>query len=110
MSGPFDDLTFLRTTVKVTNTGDGLSQSMQVQVPDLRHRDVVHVLLECEVVDVQTPLVKDTDGNELKFVFKAGRATIVEGKAYDKALDEMSKRLEKAAGISRIPGIDGEDE
>lgn len=104
----FDELNFLSTTVSIRNTGDGLSKAMHVDPPELAHRQKVYVILECEVIDAQTPIIKDTDGNELRYVLKAGRATIVEPKVALKALDDMDKKIEKAAGVTRLP-LDGEE-
>lgn len=103
------ELDVLNTSVKITKTGDGLSKAMSIEGVELHHGQIVQILLECEVIDIQTPRVKDTDGVSRKHVLEAGRATLVEGKAFDKALDEMSKKLEQAAGVQRIPGVDGEE-
>lgn len=105
------NLDVLNTSVKITKTGDGLSKAMSIEGVELHHGQIVQILLECEVIDVQTPRVKDTDGVSRKHVLEAGRATIVEGKAFDKALDEMSRKLEKAAGVEPLPGMGrGEDD
>lgn len=106
-SAPFPGVDVVGTTVAIRNAGDGLSKAMEVDTPDLQHFQTVHVLLECEVVDIQTPKVKDTDhGVQVKFVLKAGRATIVDDDFALGALDEMTKRLEDAVGTQRIPGVD----
>lgn len=102
------DLDVLSSSVKITKTGDGLSKAMSIEGAELHHGQTVLVLLECTVIDVQTPQVKDTDGVQRKHVLEAGRATIVEGKAFDKALDDMSKKIEKAAGVQRIFDDNGE--
>jgi len=100
-----EDLDVLNVAVSIKNAGDGLSDALSIGDIELRHFETVLVLLECEVVDIQSPRVKDTDGVQRKHVLKAGRATIVEGKAYDKALDEMSRKLERAAGVDPLPGL-----
>ncbi len=93
-----DSLNFLRTTVAIRNAGDGLSKAMHVSPPELEHRQTVHVVLECEVIDIGTPIIPDTDGNELKYVLKAGRATFMDSATIRKALDQMSKQIEAAEG------------
>lgn len=98
------------TSVKITNSGDGLSKALAVDPPNVRHRDTVHVVLECVVADMQTPIIKDSDGNELKMVLRAGRASIVDADLVAEVLDEQDRRIEEAAGIQRIPGMDGASE
>lgn len=91
------------TSVKITNSGDGLSKALEVDPPNVQHRDTVYVVLECMVVDMQTPIMKDSDGNELKVVLRAGRASIVDADLVTSVLDEQDQRIEEAAGIQRLP-------
>ena len=109
MDHEFEGFPVLSMTIAVTQAGDGLSKAMSVRPDEMHLGDTVQVLLECEVSKIRYEQVKDTDGVSRVHVLKAGRATIVEGKPFDKALDDMSKKLEAVAGIQRLP-LDEDDD
>lgn len=103
MDQEFEGFPVLSMTIAVTQAGDGLSKAMSVRPEEMHLGDIVQVLIETEVSKIRYEQIKDTDGVARVHTLKAGRATIVEGRAFDKALDDMSKKLESAAGIQRLP-------
>jgi len=105
--GTFDDRDVLRTTIAVTNAGDGLSDALKVD-PKLMHLgEKVYVVLECEVAKVRFDPIKDTDALSRVHVLKAGTATLVDADLVRAQLDEQAERILRAkeaeAGISRLP-------
>jgi hypothetical protein len=99
----FEGEDVLGTTIKITNAGDGLSKAMSIDNEELHRKQIVHVILECEVTKVTFQELKDADGAMRVHVLKAGRATMIDGKLVEEALDEQDKKLEEAAGIQRLP-------
>lgn len=90
--------------IAVTGAGDGLSKSLEIDERDFPPGVPVHVVLECLPNGIKTTPVKDTDGGyTLVYVLKAGRATFVDADLVEGVLDEQDIRLEKAAGIQRLP-------
>lgn len=105
--GEFEGHDVLGTSLKITNTGDGLSKAMATDPQMLHHGDEVCLVIRGEVVDVQFPPVKDTDGVQRKHVVKAGTVTIVDEALVAEVLAEQDeanlRAAEAAAGVSRIP-------
>ena len=104
----FEGTQVLKTAIALTNAGDGLSKAMSIDNEELHIGETVHVVIECEVTAVGFDKVKDTDALVRKQKLKAGRATLVDGKLVEDVLDQMSQRLEEAAGIKRLFDNDGE--
>lgn len=113
--GDFEGLPVMATTAKITNTGDGLSTSMAIDNRIIHKGQRVYVVLECDCTDVQFPSTKE-DAAKLvrKQVLKAGVATIV---AEELVLEVVNKQrelnqlaAEKAAGITRLPYGEGEQQ
>jgi hypothetical protein len=108
--GNFDGKDVLRTTIAVTNAGDGLSEALKVD-PKLMHLDEkVYVVLECEVAKVRFEPIKDTDAVSRVHVLRAGNATLVDSDLVVEQLAEQAERIQRAkeaeAGISRLPYAD----
>lgn len=102
---PFEGLPVTRTTVKVTNAGDGLSQAMKVDPAELHQGDRVYLVLECEVAKVTHEPVdrEDPRGPQARVhTLRAGRATLVDADLVRGVLDEQDERIEAAAGIERL--------
>ena len=107
---PFEGQRVLGATVAITNAGDGLSKAMKVERGELHIGNRVYVVLECDVSKVRFDPVKDAEGLNRVHVLRAGRATMVEADLVQSLLDEQQVRIEKAAGIERIPFGGGEPE
>lgn len=105
--GSFEGSPVLGVAIKVKNTGDGLSKSVKVDPVILRQHDRVYVVMECDVVDVQHPVVKDTDGVCRTAVLRAGNATIVDKDLVIAHLAAQAERIQLAreaeAGVTRLP-------
>lgn len=105
--GSFDGKQVLKTTIAVTNAGDGLSEALKVE-PQLLHLDgIVYVVLACRVDKIRFEPIKDVDGVSRVHVLKAGAATLVDEDLVKEHLTAQAERIlqakEKAAGIERIP-------
>jgi len=101
---PFEGEDVLSTSIKITNAGDGLSQAMSIENEILHRKEVVYVVLECEVTKVGFVPMKDTkEGAIREHVLKAGRATLVDGTLVADLLDAQDRKIEEAAGVQRLP-------
>lgn len=109
---PFDGRDVLRSTIAITNAGDGLSDAMKVDPKEWHHGETVIVVLECEVTKIgHVPFDgKDLDGPLSRVhTFKAGTATIVEGDVLGAIKESLTQQALKVAeakeaekGISRL--------
>lgn len=108
---PFEGLDVVGTSIKVTNAGDGLSAALKVDPAEYELNETVYVVLETQVADVHFPPSKDNgDARVRVHVLKAGLATVVEGSKVKALLSAQKKKLEAAEGVSRLPGLDEDDE
>lgn len=113
---PFEGKSVNRSTVKITNAGDGLSQALGIEPVEYHQGDKVYVVLECDVSRVSfEPVSKDLlDGPQVRVhTFKAGTATVVDAKLVSDAVEEQAKRNKLAEdekrGQERLVGADGDD-
>lgn len=106
----FDGRDVLRTTIAITNAGDGLSEAMAVDPRELHLGERVRVVLDCEVAKVRFDPIKGTDALARVHVLRAGDATIVDDDLVEEHLRVQRERIavakEQAAGIVRLPGVD----
>lgn len=113
----------LRTAIKITNAGDGLSQGMAIDPQELELGETVYVVLQCVVDSHEYDPIKDTDALELTQVLKAGDAVLVDADLVKDLVRDQAERIqlakEKAAGVLRMEfpegsgpqdGGDGEEE
>lgn len=104
---PFDGQDVIKTTIAVTNAGDGLSDTMKVEPKEFHLGETVYVVLECEVSKVRFEPIKDTDALSRVHVLRAGNATIVEADLVKPMVDAMAERVleakEAEQGIRRLP-------
>jgi hypothetical protein len=74
----FEGRDVVDTKMKVTNAGDGLSAAMEViNAGELRLRQTVQLLLECEVSKITFEDASEGDGVVRIPTLKAGRATLI---------------------------------
>jgi hypothetical protein len=74
----FEGRDVVDTKMKVTNAGDGLSDAMEViNADELRLRQTVQVLLECEVSKITFEDASEGDGVIRIPTLRAGRATLI---------------------------------
>lgn len=104
---PYDGQPVIKTTVKITRAGDGLSEALATDQQTLHLGEKVTVVLETEVVGVNIkPLDKETPSGPLvaQYVLAAtDRATIADGEDIEAMLVEQQKRNEQAKGIHQLP-------
>lgn len=107
---PYKGRAVVGATVKIRNTGDGLSSAMAVEPVELEVGTRVHVVLECVVEKhLHEPEEKNVyDRLILVNDLKAGRATIVDGSIVRDHLDEQQRKIEEADGVLHLPGT-GDD-
>lgn len=101
--GRFDGREVIKSTIAVTNAGDGLSKAMAVDPAKMDLHEKVYVVLECEVAKVTFTEVDDTNKVARNHTLKAGDATIVDEDLVREHLDAMAKRIEEAQGVHRLP-------
>jgi hypothetical protein len=112
----FEGFDVIGTRVKLTNTGDGLSESMGVDPMELRLGDRVIMVIEGVVADVAFPpaIKGEYAGPRYRVhTIRGGAATFVDDDLVETALAEQKERnllaREEAAGIARLPLADDED-
>lgn len=103
----------IKTSIAITNAGDGLSKAMKIAPRILEPGDRVMVLLEAEVDEHGIKFIEDTEAFELKQRLRAETATIVEGQNYERLLRKVGDKIAKAEaeekGQARMDGMDAED-
>lgn len=108
---PYGGLPVVRTAIKVTNAGDGLSQGLAIDPEVLPLGSRVYVVLECVVDSHEHDRVLDK-GNDtglliLNQVLKAGTGTLIEGEVVRDAIAQQADRIQRAkdeaAGRARLP-------
>lgn len=91
---------------KLTNTGDGLSESLAIEPADLAQGDRAFILCEVTVEDHTYKRLKDTAGDSLIVTFKADTMTLVDASFAEKYIDEQKEKnllaREADAGVSRL--------
>lgn len=92
----FDGRDVIRTTVAVTNAGDGLSEAMSIEPREMHHGQRVYLVLECEVSKIRFDPVKDTNALTRVHVLRAGNASLVDADLVKKHLDEQAERIQRA--------------
>lgn len=112
---PYKGMDVLRTTIIVTNAGDGLSQSMSIDPVELEIGSRHVLVLDVEVVEHKHRPIKDVDALELRQVLRASTATLAAGEDVRAMLAAQEERIlrarEAAQGITRLEfADDGEDD
>ena len=95
---PFDGKPVVRTTIAITNAGDGLSDALGIDPQEFHHGDRVYVVLECEVSKVaHVPVDKDTPGILIRqHTLRAGTGTIVDEDLVAEQVRRQAERIETA--------------
>lgn len=108
---PYGGRPVVRTAIKVTNAGDGLSQGLAIDPEVLDVGTKVYVVLECVVDSHEHDRVLDK-GNDtglliLNQVLKAGTGTLIDGEVVREAIATQAERItraqEQAKGVNRLP-------
>jgi len=104
---PFEGTEVTKTSIAITNAGDGLSKALKVKPQEFPLGRTVYVLMECEVTKVR---YEENDGDTLNrvHILKAGTATMVTKKIAEEHIKAQKAEIERAedaaAGVERIPG------
>lgn len=95
---PFDGNPVVRTTIAVTNAGDGLSDALGIEPQEFHHGQRVYVVLECEVSRVaHVPVDKDTPGILIRqHTLRAGTGTIVDADLVAEQVARQAERIDSA--------------
>lgn len=106
MLGTYQDEPVLKTTIKLTKAGDGLSKSMKISPSLLPVGSKVMVLVECEVSQHLHKRITDTDAFELVQTLEAATVTIVDDKSSERKIERQRRAIEKAQmkaqGVERL--------
>lgn len=104
---PFEGRPVIRTTIKVTKAGDGLSEALSIEPEELHVGQRLRLVMDVVVDEVRFDrlLAKGTDTGQLVRVgiLEAEAATILRAdiRAVDKAMREQGERLRKAREQAR---------
>lgn len=99
----FDGRPVVRTTISVTNAGDGLSQALGIDPQEFHHGEIVYVVLECEVSKVtHVPVDKETpDVLVRQHTLRAGTGTIVDGSIVVDHIEAQAAEIDAAQRHAR---------
>ena len=106
--GTFDGHQVAGAKVKITNAGDGLSQAMSTEPVALHHKQVVNVLLQCEVSKVSFDPMKESDLLLRVHVLRAGVATMISDDIAAPIIAEQKRKNLAAKGVIELPLDDGD--
>lgn len=115
----FEGHEIVHAAMKITKTGDGLSEALQLEPVALHIGDEFCAVLRGVIVDVQHPRFKSTDADESRVIRKhvgeTREITLVDEADVQGALNQAAERLatlrDEAAGREPLPGMKhGEDE
>lgn len=95
---PFEGRDVLQTTLRLTRTGDGLSDSMAMEPQEWHVGDRVTLVIDAVVAKVTYEGIKDTDALARVHVAAAEAALPVERKVVQKVLDAHARALADAKG------------
>lgn len=103
----FDGKDVLRTTIAVTNAGDGLSDAMAIDPIEMHLGDTVFLVIEAEVAKIRFDPIKDTNALSRVHVLRAGTGTIMDSDVVKKAIADQAEKIrlanEAAQGIQGLP-------
>jgi hypothetical protein len=94
--GDFEGRLITKTTIAVTNAGDGLSQALKTDPILLHQGDTQYVVLECTVGKVTFDPYDDGVCARVQQL-KAGVATIIDGDVVKAAIDEQREKNKRLA-------------
>lgn len=111
---PFEGRPVIGAKIAVTNAGDGLSESLNVDPEELPLGTTIYVVLKTEVTQVRYLEVKDTDALVRHHTLRAGEGTIVDAGLVKDVLEDQAKRNRQARdereGVQHLPLEDDQDE
>lgn len=100
----------IRTSVKITKAGDGLSASLGISPEVFQQGEELMILAKVKVGQHIHKPIKDTECLELVQEFEALTVTIVDDKTSARRIaqqeNELAKAAEKKKGTQRLPGTE----
>lgn len=93
---PYRGRDVVRTSIKITNAGDGLSSAMRIDPVEYDPETTVYVVLECTVAKHAHMPIPDTGTYELEQSFRAGAATIVDADLVRAHIEQQQARIQAA--------------
>jgi hypothetical protein len=103
---PFGDHDVTECAIRIINTGDGLSESLDVAPVELDHGETTYVILRGAITKVTYEQIKDSDELRRVHTIRANFGTIVDETAARAILDPTRRAIEEKHGVERIPGLD----
>lgn len=91
----FEGRKIVKTTIAVTNAGDGLSNAMKIDPQSLHQGDTVYVVLECEVGKITFDPFADDFVARVQ-TLKAGVATIIDKDSVAESIEQQRTRIREA--------------
>lgn len=91
----FEGRRIVKTTIAVTNAGDGLSNAMKIDPQSLHQGDTVYVVLECEVGKIGFDPFADEVCARVQ-TLKAGVATIIDRDSVSEAIEAQRTKIREA--------------
>jgi hypothetical protein len=110
MLTPFDDHDVTATGVRIVGAGTGLQDSLDVAPVEFHIGDTVCIVLRGKVRRVLHEEMKDSEELRRVHVISTSFGTIVDEAAVRKMLDAQRKAIERAKGVSQLPGVDEDGE
>lgn len=108
---PFEGHEVIGTSLTIKKAGDGLSPALKIEPVEYEHGEHVFVVLKTKVANVQFVPSKDNAEALIRLhTVDTEEATIVEESQVRSLLAAQRKKIEKAEGIERLPGLDEPDE
>lgn len=101
----FEGRDVMRSTIKITAAGDGLSEPLAIDPQVFHHGDEVYVVLKTECVDVSHPEIKDTETLQRTHKLKALEGMIVDEQSVAEMFETQRRRIREAKGT---PNLDDE--
>lgn len=99
-----------KTSLQITNAGDGLSQALDIEPLELEPGQTYFVVLKCKAGQHVHKLTKDEDEYVLKQQLVAGTSVMVDAELVQHVIDEQEERneqarliAEQAKGVHRLP-------
>lgn len=112
----FEDTPVVRSSVRITKAGDGLSEALKFEPEALHYRQQVYFVLRGEVTQINhRPATNDEDDDLMVRVHtvEAREIALVTEAAVEHLLESERTRLkrlqDKAESRTPLPGLDGDD-
>lgn len=111
--GTYQDEPVLKTTIKLTKAGDGLSKSLAIAPQLLPIGSKGMLLVAYEVTAHNHKRIKDVEAFEVNQTLEAQTVTVVDDKSSERKIERQRRALEKAEksrrGVERLRDQEGEE-